>query len=104
MNEDLTVTFTKKSQRWLGARFRNMGRHWRNMWRQPAARPIPEQALRWALSPEFLRAEGAKKWWLATPKGQRLLHAWAYHIYLLKKSIKCTGNGFHIDNRALAVL
>lgn len=56
---------------------------------------------RWLHSKEVKRIEAVEKRFLASPEGKRLVKEWHDFGVALKKHIKKTKNGIHIDNKAL---
>jgi len=118
VQEDLDITVDKKFQQGMGGHLQNIGQNMerlitpndamkKKLNANPGKCPLEleeliDPAIRWALSPEALRADGTEKFAAATPEGQAVIKSeLALGRFIEAHPPRPIEDGIHFDNKDL---
>lgn len=101
LEELLKITVSPAGQKVIESEAREVGETAKKIANSQPVRNLKASIKRWAHTKEMKRLETLDKKFLASPEGKRLMKEWHDFGVALKKSIKKTKNGVHIDNKAV---
>jgi len=101
LEELLKITVTPKGQKIIEKEARDVGHTAHQIENSQPVRNLKASIKRWAHTKEMKKLEELDRRFLASPEGKRLMKEWHDFGVALKKSIRKTKNGIHIDNKAI---